>query len=73
MGLVNASLSVHRLMEKRMGDMHLRECLIFEDDILIYSKTLLKICVSEKHKICSGIPRYPEIIQNMCFGKATHM
>ena len=39
MGLCNRSASMQRLMEKCMGDLHLKECLIFLDDILIFSKT----------------------------------
>ena len=38
-GLTNAPATFQRLMEKCMGDMHLRECLIFLDDILIFSNT----------------------------------
>ncbi len=38
-GLTNAPATFQRLMEKCMGEMHLRECLIFLDDILIFSKT----------------------------------
>ncbi|KAL5015614.1 hypothetical protein ScPMuIL_007302, partial [Solemya velum] len=38
-GLCNSPSTFQRLMEKCMGDMHLRECLIFLDDILIFSKT----------------------------------
>ena len=38
-GLTNAPATFQRLMEKCMGSMHLRECLIFLDDILIFSKT----------------------------------
>ena len=39
MGLCNGSASMQRLMEKCMGDLHLKECLIFLDDILIFSNT----------------------------------
>ena len=38
-GLTNAPATFQRLMEKCMGDMHLKECLIFLDDILIFSST----------------------------------
>jgi len=38
-GLCNAPSTFQRLMEKFMGEMNLRECLIFIDDILIFSKT----------------------------------
>ena len=38
-GLVNAPATFQRLTERCMGDLHLRDCLVFLDDILIYSKT----------------------------------
>jgi len=38
-GLTNAPATFQRLMEKCMGEMHLREVLIFLDDILIFSRT----------------------------------
>lgn len=38
-GLTNAPASFQRLMERCMGDMNLKECLIFLDDILIFSET----------------------------------
>ena len=37
--LTNAPISFQRMMGKCMGDMHLRDCLIFLDDILIFSST----------------------------------
>jgi len=37
-GLCNAPASFQRLMERCMGDMHLRDCLVFIDDILIFSR-----------------------------------
>ena len=39
-GLTNACASFQRLIERCMGEMHLRECLIFLDDIIIFSKTV---------------------------------
>ena len=38
-GLTNAPATFQRLMEKCMGEMHLKTCLIFLDDILVFSKT----------------------------------
>ena len=38
-GLTNAPATFQRLMEACMGELHLKECLIFLDDILIFSKT----------------------------------
>ena len=38
-GLTNAPATFQRLMEASMGEMHLKECLIFLDDILIFSST----------------------------------
>ena len=38
-GLANAPATFQRLIERCMGDIHLKECLNFLDDIIIYSKT----------------------------------
>ena len=38
-GLTNASATFQRLMERCMGKYHLKECLIYLDDIIIFSKT----------------------------------
>ncbi|MCG8094292.1 MAG: DDE-type integrase/transposase/recombinase [Candidatus Thiodiazotropha endolucinida] len=38
-GLTNAPSTFQRLMERCMGDLHLKECLIYLDDIIIFSKT----------------------------------
>lgn len=38
-GLTNAPATFQRLMERCMGDLNLKECLIFLDDILIFSET----------------------------------
>lgn len=38
-GLTNAPATFQRLMETCMGDIHLRECLIFLDDILVFSQS----------------------------------
>ena len=38
-GLTNAPATFQRLIERCMGDIHLKECLIYLDDIIIYSKT----------------------------------
>ena len=39
-GLTNAPATFQRLMESCMGELHLKECLIFLDDILIFSKNV---------------------------------
>lgn len=39
-GITNAPSTFQRLMEKCMGDINLREVLIFLDDIIVFSKTL---------------------------------
>ena len=39
-GLTNASATLQRLMERCMGEINLRECLIYLDDIVIFSKTV---------------------------------
>jgi len=38
--ITNAPSTFQRLMEKCVGDMHLREVLVFLDDLIIFSKTL---------------------------------
>ncbi len=38
-GLTNAPATFQRLIERRMGDLNLKECLIYLDDIIIFSKT----------------------------------
>ena len=38
-GLVNAPATFQRLMESCLGDLHLRWCLIYLDDIVVFSKT----------------------------------
>ena len=38
-GLCNAPASFQRLMERCIGELHLKECLIYLDDIIIFSKT----------------------------------
>jgi hypothetical protein len=42
-GLTNAPATFQRLMEKCIGDMHLRECLIFLD-VLIFSNSFEEHC-----------------------------
>ncbi len=39
-GITNAPSTFQRLMEKCMGDMHLREVLVFLDDLIVFSKSL---------------------------------
>jgi hypothetical protein len=43
-GLTNDPATFQRLMEKCMGEMHLRDCLIFLDDILIFSNSFEQYC-----------------------------
>ena len=38
-GLCNAPATFHRLMERCMGDLNLRDCLIYLADIIIFSST----------------------------------
>lgn len=38
--ITNAPSTFQRLMEKFMGDINLKEVLVFLDDIIIFSKTL---------------------------------
>ena len=38
-GLTNASAMFQCLMESCLGDMHLKWCIIYWDDIIIFSKT----------------------------------
>ena len=37
-GLTNAPATFQRLMERCMGELNLKECLIFLDDILVFSQ-----------------------------------
>ena len=39
-GLTNAPATFQRLMERCMGDINLQDCLIYLDDIIIFSKTI---------------------------------
>ena len=39
-GLCNAPAPFQRLMERRMGDMNLRDCLIYIDNIIIFSRDI---------------------------------
>lgn len=39
-GITNALSTFQRLMEKCMGDINLREVLVFLEDIIVFSKTL---------------------------------
>jgi hypothetical protein len=42
-GMVNSGTTFQRVMERAMGDLLLCECLVFVDDILVFSKTLRNI------------------------------
>ena len=46
-GLVNAPSSFQRLMQASMGDLHLRTCLLYLDDIIVYSQTFLQRIFTE--------------------------
>lgn len=39
-GITNAPSTFQRLMEKCMGDIHLKEVLVYLDDLIVYSETL---------------------------------
>lgn len=39
-GVTNAPSTFQRLMERCMGDMHLKDVLVFIDDLIVFSKTL---------------------------------
>ena len=43
-GLTNAPATFQRLMENCLGDLHLNWCIIYLDDIIIYSKTPGRTC-----------------------------
>ena len=38
-GMVNAPACFQRIMQMSMGDLHLKTCLLYLDDIIVYSKT----------------------------------
>lgn len=39
-GVTNAPSTFQRLMERCMGDMHLKDALVFLDDVIVFSRTL---------------------------------
>ncbi|XP_028324387.1 uncharacterized protein LOC114476724 [Gouania willdenowi] len=55
-GVTNAPSTFQRLMEKSMGDIHLKEVLVFIDDLIIFSDTL------EEHeqRLLRVLPRLKE-------------
>jgi hypothetical protein len=40
LGLSNSPATFQRLMESYLRDLHLRKCLIYIDDIVVFSKTI---------------------------------
>ena len=60
-GLCNAPATFQRLMERCMGDINLRDCLVYLDDIIIFSSTSKNILVSWNQ--CSDVCR--SIILNL--------
>ena len=41
-GLTSAPVTFQRLMESCLGDLHLNWCIIYLDDIIVFSKTLVE-------------------------------
>lgn len=53
--VTNAPSTFQRLMEKCMGDLHLKEVLVFLDDLIVFSRTLEEheeqlLCVHKRLK-----------------------
>ena len=64
-GLTNAPATFQRLMENCMGDLHLTYCLLYLDDIIIFSKTYEEHVVFKKLKD-AGLKLSPSKCRFMC-------
>ena len=55
-GLTNVPVTFQRLMESCLGELHLKHCVIYLDDIIIFSKTseehIVRFEVIEDIEVC---------------------